>query len=282
MARGETVPSDVEDIIRRVHEADPSLKAAAVAIEVRKKLGKQRSRDYTWPGDVCVRTHIRKQVERRREVEASGKDEPWEMSVLEDQNFPPMPAGGLAAVMAAYRFALLHHATLTIRQAKWVARLSEPVRAIFAPLNPTEGHLVAETIIRAVAYARVEIESELTGKPFHTSGMDRRLALRLDKDSILYDFIPQLAIQQPTLMPIEELENLAARDLHDPDSYLVYLGTEVLSRTPLPKATQERVDRWKESRRKFMNQQREDEERRREHLRERDEKLTRKGKKEEK
>ena len=135
--------------------------------------------------------------------EPSPEDQRWHMNTF--KVYGPSSAG-LAAIMKAYRFALCHGASLTIRQAKWISRLSEPVKAIY---GLPENELAALNIIHAIDYARDEVLSEVMGKPFDSTTRDTELALALSG----YDLT-----EKPEWLNLEYLEQRAADKLHNPDT----------------------------------------------------------------
>jgi hypothetical protein len=135
--------------------------------------------------------------------EPSPEDQRWHMNTF--KVYGPSSAG-LAAIMKAYRFALCHGASLTIRQAKWISRLSEPVKAIY---GLPERELTALTIFRALGYASDEVLSEVMGRPFDSTDRDTELALALSG----YDLT-----EKPEWLNLEYLEQRAADKLHNPDT----------------------------------------------------------------
>jgi hypothetical protein len=148
--------------------------------------------------------------------EPSPEDQRWHMNTF--KVYAPSSAG-LAAIIKAYRFALCHGASLTIRQAKWISRLSEPVKAIYG-LPETE--LTTLNIIWAIIYAREEVYSEIMGEPFDSTLLDCGLALALDGCGLS---------EKPNRLKLQYLEQSAVDKLHDPDT-----DVEVI---------RERVSRWK-------------------------------------
>ena len=113
---------------------------------------------------------MKKTISKVRNREPSPEDQPWHMGTF--KVYTPS-AVGLAAIMEAYRFALVNKATLTIRQAKWIARL-RPVLEVTLGLSRRE--LVALSILLGIDYARDEMLSEVTGEPLDTTANDQQLA----------------------------------------------------------------------------------------------------------
>jgi hypothetical protein len=119
-----------------------------------------------------ARTTMWKMISAARNREPSPEDEPWHMSTLNDY---PMSPEGLAATMEAYQFAAQYHAILTIRQAKWIARLSAVPRQLF-PKGLSENELVGLRIIWALRYAQWELWCEVAKESFDTTALDDQLA----------------------------------------------------------------------------------------------------------
>lgn len=75
-----------------------------------------------------------KKISGYRNRTPSPEDQPWHMGILNDvKGFPDFPRSpsGVAAIMGARRFTIRRSVTLTIRQAKWIARLCEVPRWLY-------------------------------------------------------------------------------------------------------------------------------------------------------
>lgn len=159
MAKNNILTDDVLEMIQRIHEANPDLKAGWVANEVRRQLGKKKSKNGTWPADVTVRSWIRK-------LKPSPEDMPWSMATL-DQDYPAANAAigtAIPVVLKVWAERLeKKHETLSIREAKWVARLHE--------VKPE----IEELSARAAEYARAERIYESMGRPFISAALDAGL-----------------------------------------------------------------------------------------------------------
>lgn len=140
----------------------------------REELAEKMVAEIDWPTkepavEVLVRkiSHYR-QLHRQRRVD-SPLDQPWHMGTLELEKYPQTPEG-LAAVIAAYRFAAQHDATLTIRQAKWIGRLHAVPKRMWPEL--TDKELLPLLIYWALNYASTEVWSEVSKDPFVTTPLD--------------------------------------------------------------------------------------------------------------
>lgn len=87
------------------------------------------------------------------------QDKPWQMSTLED--FPIADPQAIAGVMQAWKYRSEHGQSLTIREAKWAARLC---------LLEKDAESLAS---RAAQYARLEQLCEALKRPFDTTALDR-------------------------------------------------------------------------------------------------------------
>ena len=116
----------------------------------------------------------------------SVEDQPWHMGTFKVYNHS---AAGLVAIWKAYRFVVDQRAMrrgdtilatvesdsmLTIRQAKWIARLDPVVRMLHQGLD--EDVLVPLVIDHAIFYAEDEVLCEVMGVPFNTETHDGNLA----------------------------------------------------------------------------------------------------------
>ena len=173
MGRGPKIEKAVKDhIISRVmgdHETPRDDLSVKLEGEIR-KMG------YAPP----ERSTMKKMISAVRNREPNPEDQPWHMGTLSDPAFNDSPISrmspeGLAAVLGAYRFAAQHNATLTIRMAKWIGRLSVTAQRMFPTLSDRE--LGPMLIVWATEYVGEELWSEVSGEAFNTTRVDHLLAM---------------------------------------------------------------------------------------------------------
>jgi len=117
-----------------------------------------------------------KKISKYRNREPNPQDQPWHIGALNDSAFKDSLTSltspeGLAAVVGACRFAARRDATLTIRQAKWIGRLSAVPKQVFPELDDKE--ILHLLIFWALQYASAEMLSEVLGeKTFVTTSLD--------------------------------------------------------------------------------------------------------------
>jgi len=164
---------------------------------------------------------MKKMISAVRNREPNPEDQPWHMGTWKEY---PLAVASLAAVMGAYRFAAEHKATLTIREAKWIGRLSVVAQRMFPTLSDRElGPLL---ILWAVEYAGEEIWSEVSGEDFDTTKLDFWVAMG--------EHIPQ------------QWELLAILSLNDRESMSEKAGGAWV------KKNKQAVDAWREWRKTFQ------------------------------
>ncbi|MBA7695544.1 hypothetical protein ES703_104172 [subsurface metagenome] len=147
MAKGDFITEEVKGIIVDVYLIHPDWIAKEVMNEVHRRLGKMKSKGYTWPGLIS----IRKKLAEIRKQPLHVDDQLWSISSIEKpQTIPP---DTLPYVLQSWVYALEHLKTvLTIREAKWVARLSYVIKDIDSLIST------------ALLCARRELIAEITGE----------------------------------------------------------------------------------------------------------------------
>lgn len=113
MARNTPLTEDVVDKISGLHSSNKDWSAKQVAYELRRQLGKERSKNFTWPADVTVRQWIKKIDEK-----TSDEDEPWGLAAAAS-----IPPEALPTVVGQWKACMATETPFTKRHAKWTARL---------------------------------------------------------------------------------------------------------------------------------------------------------------
>ncbi len=156
MPRGDAVPRDVVKVIWRIYHNDTKLNAKEVAYQLRQELGEKKSKKYSWPSDV----YVRKCIAKLKSEKPSPEDQPWHMGTLDQY---PLSPEALKTVIQAHWFAVEHGSKLTIREAKWIGRLSA-VPEMFPELKDKEA--IPWLIRHGCEYAELEAWSEASGGAF--------------------------------------------------------------------------------------------------------------------
>lgn len=182
MSKGSRTTQDAKRyIIRRALEEPKTADRTELAKNIRQELLAKK----TIPPAMST---LKSMISTARNRKLSPEDQPWHMGTF--KVYAPS-AEGLVAIWKAYRFVIDQRDTLskekspkpdtresdamlTIRQAKWIARLDPVVRMLHAHLD--EEVLVPLVIDRAVFYAEHELLCEVTKTPFNTETIDGNLA----------------------------------------------------------------------------------------------------------
>ena len=145
MAKGDIITTEVKETIVDVYLSHPDWLAKEVMNEVHRRLGRKKSKGYTWPGLVSIR---KKLAEIRKEP--SNIEEPWSIATL--PKTPEISSDVLPNVLNAWVYAREQlKAEFTVREAKWAARLCYVIKDI---------DVLTST---AILYARRELITEITG-----------------------------------------------------------------------------------------------------------------------
>jgi len=173
MPKGPVVTHEVEYLIAKVYKEHPKWKAPAIRNEVRDILRRTRratSLPERWPSLSKVQKVL---ADVRRNDIPSAEDEPWSIASLTNH---PIPPDALPVVLeAAEHCQRAENKPLTIREAKWVARLHILLNTIAAQYGLARA-TPELCCFWAAAFATHERIGELTGKP----------ALSRDLDYVLY------------------------------------------------------------------------------------------------
>jgi len=120
MAKGPLITPEIEAQIAKVYRDHPKWKAPEIRNFMEMQLRKSNpSLPKGWPGLSIVQKTL---ATVRKNVRAiNPQDSPWSISTLDDY---PIPPEALPKVLEAYKDHITKGIELTIREAKWVARLS--------------------------------------------------------------------------------------------------------------------------------------------------------------
>jgi hypothetical protein len=124
MAKGPILDYKVEDKIAQVYCLRPDWGVKEITKEVQRRLKEENTATPdNWPGESAVWERLKKLKAREESIAQQGLDEPWNLMTLRDFD---IPAEAIPTVLRARFYIQLyqHNVTpLTIRQAKWIARL---------------------------------------------------------------------------------------------------------------------------------------------------------------
>lgn len=155
--RGPNIPDDWKEyIMRQAITIEPHKSRMLLADEILEQM--RQSRDIK--DKLPERESIAKIISKARNHPESSLDEIWSLGSLVEH---PIPPEAMPAVMLAYKKALAEKSELTVRQAKWIARL---YKVIESP------DLLWDW---AWEYAMAEWLSEITNQPFDTTELDLQL-----------------------------------------------------------------------------------------------------------
>lgn len=162
MSRGPHLTEEVKRHIAEIHLEHPDWKVAKVRERLLESEVYRLNYGPDWPSVSAVGKAMRKQERNKanRPPQTKRLDEPWNTASLDGH---PIPPDTLPVVLKVWKAYVEKGRNLTIRQAKWVSRLSYVV-------SDTEE--LAETARRA---ALLEQLYEMTGSPFNSRGLDKRL-----------------------------------------------------------------------------------------------------------
>ena len=154
---------DVKTLIAEFHLRHPKWKAPMIQIRVSELLHhKNPQLPKGWPGLSAVRkvlTEVKKIAS-----EPSPEDKPWSTAMLDSYPIPPQ---ALPVVLKVWKSRIEKDSNLTIREAKWVSRLSNAIPDIIPDIEK-----LTETARR---YALVEQLYDMTGRHLNSRGLDKRL-----------------------------------------------------------------------------------------------------------
>jgi len=175
MAKGRVVDDTTKLLIANVYREHPDWRAKEIQAEVNKRLGQD------WPGLSVVQKELSK-IRENLKVD-NPQDKPWGMATLDTY---PIPPETLPIVLKAYKHHIEMGTDFTIRQAKWVSRLSATEYSEALP------DLVAKT----------EQLYEIIGRPFDSTVFDKLLI--------------GLKAEAPDLIPVFATASLAGILKDDP------------------------------------------------------------------
>jgi hypothetical protein len=118
MALGPLVTDKIEALIAKVYKDHPKWKAPKVREEVIYLVHRSDPKlPPQWPG----LSIIQKVLAKARKPHPDPQDKPWSIATLDQY---PIPPGALPVVLRTYKRHIEDGGGFTIRQAKWVSRLS--------------------------------------------------------------------------------------------------------------------------------------------------------------
>lgn len=148
----------------------------------RTKLAEQLQTELDWEGPSPEVEVLERKISWFRNHATDGpQDKPWSTATLDKY---PIPPESLPAVLRVWKSCIEKEVGLTIREAKWVARLSAIQQDI------------EKLSFIASRYARTELMFEIINRPFESIGLDRLLMGLPVGVSDLEDFLPFLAEQK--------------------------------------------------------------------------------------
>lgn len=173
MAKGPLVTDAVEALIATVYRKHLKWKAPEVQREVSYILHKDNPK---LPKEFPSLSTVQKVLAKIRKPHPDPQEKPWSTASLDSY---PIPPEALRVVLKVWKFCIEKGQGFTIREAKWVARLS-------ALEQDTE-----RLFSLASRHARIELIFELIGRPFDSTGLDRLLmGLPVDIFKDLPSFFP--------------------------------------------------------------------------------------------
>jgi len=157
MAKGPLMTPEIEAQIAKLYKDHPKWKAPEIRNFMERQLRETNPKlPKGWPGLSVVQKTL---ATVRKNIQAiNPEDRPWSIGTLDDY---PIPPEALPKVLEAYKDHTTKGIDLTIREAKWVVRLSATQYSI--PGLP-------------FIIARTELLYELIGKSPHFEYYDRFLA----------------------------------------------------------------------------------------------------------
>ena len=122
MTKSPLVTKDVEMFIAKVYQDNPKCKAP----EIQKLVSCYLSENYekfppNWPSLSKVQKILAVVRRKANELPIDPQDKPWSIDSLDNY---PIPPHAIPIVLRAYRQHMKNGSDFTIRQAKWVSRLS--------------------------------------------------------------------------------------------------------------------------------------------------------------
>jgi len=152
----------VRDRIKKILSTpDPKLSSVK-----RERLSKLLSSD--WPGLSIVDQMLSSYRKEDKEIAKEGLEASWSMAILDKKEIAHMfTPEAISTVLKVWKFRTQKEIDFTIREAKWVARLSgiNPVWKI--------GQDLEKLSFLASRYARTELMYKLIKKPFNSTILDK-------------------------------------------------------------------------------------------------------------
>jgi len=161
MAKGIVVTNEVKALIASVYKDHPTWKAPRVHKEVGKVLRKEAKAQGKiiakgWPGLHIVQKELATVRKKAKTPPVNDEEQPWGIATLDDY---PIAAPALPVVLKEYKRLFDEGRALTVRQAKWLARLS-----------------ATELALMSYHIARTEEMYEMADLPLNLEVFDKLLA----------------------------------------------------------------------------------------------------------
>ena len=185
MAKGYFLTNEVKMLIAGIHSEHPDWGPTKVREELVSRLeetGLYRNFDKNWPGVSAVGNVLRPMRKRERELGPNPLDQPWRILSLASYDIPP---GALPYVMGMQAMRIEQGSQLTIREAKWIARLYRFVETMI-PKHKEKLGLDSLLWVHAIRYARSERVYELLRETGNLPDSEIEKWLLLYDDSLLY------------------------------------------------------------------------------------------------
>lgn len=189
MAKGDVITEKVKEIVIDVFLTHPNWLAKEIMSEVHRRLGRKKSKGFTWPGLIS----IRKILAEIRKKSPSKEDLPWSLAKPVTDQF--IPSDTLPFVLRAWVYVREYlKGEFTVREAKWVARLCYIVKDL---------DMLTST---AIMYARRELIAEITGESNDSFEEDLKLFALLTGEEITNERMNQIISGPKYGLSREDLE----------------------------------------------------------------------------
>ncbi len=180
MARGPIIAYSIEQLITKVYLENPGWRSKDVREEVSTRLRKNHpDMAPEWPGLSAVQKVLARVHKKERELPPDHEDSPWSVSDITEY---PIPPEALPTVLREWADALVKGKPLTIREARWAARLYHVIKE--------SGYLDAGLLtVMAEKYALLEKTIRLLTARDKLPDKEQKMWLLWQDDSVLYYFM---------------------------------------------------------------------------------------------
>lgn len=164
MAKGPLVTEQIEVLIASVYRKHPKRKAPAVRNEVDYFLRQDNPKlPAGYPSLSTVQKVLALVRRKAKELPDNPQERPWSTASLDNKDNYYTPPEALPVVLKVWKSLIEKNISLTIREAKWVSRLSWVI---------TDMGQLTETARR---YALMEFLYDSINRPFNSRGLDKSL-----------------------------------------------------------------------------------------------------------